>query len=56
MIVESADPRDIPLVSRPAIGDMLPVFVLVAMLFLLAEWVIRRRLKMVCSNRDNACI
>jgi uncharacterized membrane protein len=47
MIVQSADARDIPLLSRPAIGDMLPVFVLAVMLVLLAEWVVRRRLKMV---------
>jgi uncharacterized membrane protein len=47
MIAQSANVHDIPLLSNPAIGGVLPVFVLVTMLILLAEWLVRRRLKMV---------
>ena len=47
MIEQSADAHDIPLLNNPAIGGILPVFVILAMFILLAEWIIRRRLKMV---------
>ena len=48
MVMATAGPRDFPLVEKPDIlNGGLPVFVLLAMLVLAAEWIIRRRLNMV---------
>jgi uncharacterized membrane protein len=47
MLNENTDARTIPLVSEPAIAGVLPVFLLLVMFVLLAEWLLRRRMKMV---------
>ena len=48
MVMESAGPHDSPLVQKPDIlFGTLPIFVLVAMLVLVAEWVLRRRMNMM---------
>ena len=48
MVMESAGPHDFPLVRKPDIlYGTLPVYVLLAMLILAAEWILRRRMNMM---------
>lgn len=48
MVMESAGPHDFPLVQKPDIlFGTLPVYVLLAMLILAAEWIFRRRMNML---------
>lgn len=48
MVMESAGPHDSPLVRKPDIlYGTLPVYVLLAMLVLAAEWILRRRMNLL---------
>ena len=47
MLMTSADPHDTPLVRKPALFGVLPIFILLVMSILLWEWVLRRRLNIV---------
>jgi len=45
MVLASASPHNLPLVRRPAVFyDTLPLFILLAMLVLVGEWIVRRRM------------
>ena len=48
MVMEGAGPHDFPLVRKPDIlYGTLPVYILLAMLVLAAEWILRRRMNML---------
>jgi len=47
MLMTSADPHDTPLVTKPALFGLLPVFILLVMGVLLWEWILRRRMNIV---------
>jgi uncharacterized membrane protein len=48
LVMESAGPHDSPLVEKPDIlRGSLPLYVLLAMLVLAAEWILRRRMNMM---------
>ena len=46
-VKESANPHDLPLTRKPDILGKLPVFVLLALLILTAEWLLRRRMNLL---------
>jgi len=47
-MMASASPQDLPLVSKPAIlHGILPLYVLLAMMVLVGEWMMRRRMNMM---------
>jgi hypothetical protein len=47
MLMTNADSHDTPLVRKPAIFGVLPVYILLVMGVLLWEWVLRRRMNIV---------
>jgi uncharacterized membrane protein len=47
MLMTSADPHDTPLVTKPALFGLLPVYILLVMGVLLWEWILRRRMNIV---------
>jgi len=47
MLMTSADPHDTPLVTKPALFGLLPIYILLVMGVLLWEWILRRRMNIV---------
>ena len=47
MLMTSADPHDEPLVTKPALFGLLPIYILLVLGVLLWEWLLRRRMNIV---------